>query len=778
MNEQPFGSEFYVAGGTLRPEAPSYVERRADRELFDRVRAGDFCYVLAPRQTGKSSLMARTARRLEQAGHRVTIVDLTQAAGREDGGDADTWYYGVAHAIHQGLKLGAPFGAWWRSRSDLPLVQRLAEFFRDLVLAETEEHVAVFFDEIDSTIGLPFADDFFAAIRSFYNARATDPRFDRLTFVLLGVATPNQLIRDPARTPFNIGHGIELTDFTAGEASPLGDGLGPERSALLDRILHWTAGHPYFTQAVCRAVAERIQGPSPGGSPADLVDACVLTLFLDPRARRDEVNLKHARARLTQGEHREVRRVLRQYLRVRRGEVVLDEPTSPVHATLKLSGVVKVDGDGRLCVRNRIYAEVFTEVWGRSEMPKDTRARMAAYGSAALLALAVVAAIVAWQAQRRAQLDLTLAEITAARADLVLPILAEFPSRFSGRADDALAALARRSDGPQSAFEQLADEPDPEAVAKAVEFLLPLVDFSKEDGVKLAAGMAWALDFLEGWSGKKNARCSELRDLLVRRLRDHFGEPELRLATSDSADDWRRIPGDTFTMGSAEGEPNADDNEKPAHQVAVATFWMMKHEVTNADFRKFASRLSRWTEPDGPKIGTEDREPVVRVAWYEAYAFAIWLGGRLPTEAEWEFAARGGSEGRRYPWGKESVCEGRPARANFCDRRCAYSWREETCDDGFPGLAPVCDARFPTSRDGLCDLAGNAWEWVADWYASYRQGDAANPWGESRGKERVLRGGGFWYRAEDLRAAYRNMRFPGYWFEIVGFRVVRPAPPR
>jgi hypothetical protein len=125
---------FYVTGGTLKPGAPSYVERQADTELAESLLTGELCYILTARQMGKSSLMARTAKRLEQDGICTAIVDLSQI-GTERGDQAATqWYFGVAHEIHRHLRIAEPLRPWWQERADLPPVQRLTSFFRDLVL--------------------------------------------------------------------------------------------------------------------------------------------------------------------------------------------------------------------------------------------------------------------------------------------------------------------------------------------------------------------------------------------------------------------------------------------------------------------------------------------------------------------------------------------------------------------------------------------------------------------------------------------------------------------
>ncbi len=382
-------SPFYVVGGTLKPGAPSYVERRADTDLYESLLAESFCYVLTARQMGKSSLMARTAKRLEQDDIRTAVVDLTQIGTERGALAAGQWYFGIANEVHRHLQIAVPLRPWWQERADLPPIQRLTNFFREFVLEHCLGRVVVFVDEIDSTIGLPFADDFFAALRSCFNARATDTSFERLTFVLLGVATPDQLIQDPARTPFNIGKRIDLTDFTADEAWRLAPGLHADPAAAgrqLERVLHWTGGHPYLTQVLCRAVREQA---AENGTAEESVDPWVEELFFSSRAQREEANLKQARARLERPGP-EGRRLLRIYRRIRQGKSVTDQPLSPLFAQLKLAGVVKATDEGRLAVRNRIYEVVFTPEWAKSAMPADRGRQLAT----ATLAAAVVGVLV------------------------------------------------------------------------------------------------------------------------------------------------------------------------------------------------------------------------------------------------------------------------------------------------------------------------------------------------------------------------------------------------
>jgi WD40 repeat protein len=378
MSNTSFNS-FYVVGGTVNPDSPSYVVRQADQELFDRVLAGEFCYVLTSRQMGKSSLMARTAKRLATEAHvHTAIVDLTQIGGQKADLTAEQWFYGIAHRILRELKLrDVDLQEWWQARAALPALQRLTEFFSDLLLERLAGQIVIFIDEIDSTLSLPFTDDFFAAIRACYNARATDAAYNRLSFVLLGVASPSDLMKDNARTPFNIGHRIELSDFTEAEAQPLLaalNGQGRDGEKLLRCILAWTGGHPYLTQKLCRAIQDGGREGAAAQSSLShndldgVIDALVERSFFTQTASREDSNLNFVRDWLTGG-GKLTARVLKLYSRIHQGQPVNDAPLAPEQNHLKLSGIVKLDADRTLRVRNRIYERVFTSEWARRMMP-------------------------------------------------------------------------------------------------------------------------------------------------------------------------------------------------------------------------------------------------------------------------------------------------------------------------------------------------------------------------------------------------------------------------
>ncbi len=357
----------YILGGSVLAGKGLYIPRQADEDLLKLCRAGSFAYVLAPRQIGKSSLMDSTIRRLSAEGIRAARLDLNEIGVKVS---AEQWYLGLLAIMERKLKLETEVSDWWEERPELGYVQRLMLFFETVLLTEISDRVVIFVDEIDATLRLDFTDDFFAVIRSMYDARAEVAAFERLSFVLLGVATPGELIRDPKRTPFNIGQRVEMTDFSLEEALPMAEGLNlPEEQdrRVLGWILGWTGGHPYLTQSLCKACLEN--KPPDAKPTAAWVDGLVARTFLGDQSEKDN-NLQFVRGGLTvqapKGYEKEVLMTYRSIWQDRRP--VRDDRQSLVKEHLKLSGAVKLVGH-RLTVRNRIYRTVFGQHWLNEQLP-------------------------------------------------------------------------------------------------------------------------------------------------------------------------------------------------------------------------------------------------------------------------------------------------------------------------------------------------------------------------------------------------------------------------
>ena len=211
------------------------------------------------------------------------------------------------------------------------------------------------------------------------------------------------------------------------------------------------------------------------------------------------------------------------------------------------------------------------------------------------------------------------------------------------------------------------------------------------------------------------------------------------------------------------------ENEGPQHLVFLEAFYIDKYEVTQGEYNECVS--SGACRPNQKYDGfSGDRQPVVGVSWDDAKNYCEWAGKRLPTEAEWERAARG-ADGRIYPWGNEF--DGR--RGNFCDKNCLQYWAKKTVDDGYSITAPVGSYPGGASPYGAMDMAGNVWEWVADWYDEryYSNSPNRNPKGPDSGNSRVLRSSGWNTFARFLRASARFGFFPSSRSSTYGFRCLR-----
>ncbi len=361
-------SNYYKVGGSLNHNHRTYVTREADIKLLELLRSGEYCFVLNSRQMGKSSLRVRTGKILRSSGIKCAFIDLTMIGSHVS---SDNWYKGISYQLLDSLELDLElnFNQWWQQHDYLTQPQRLYYLIKSVILEQISKNIIIFLDEIDSLIEIEFKDDFFALIRACYNQRAENADFNRLTFCLLGVASPADLIQDSKRTPFNIGRSIELTGFTFAEAK---DALIPGLQTclnypeeVLQQILSWTGGQPFLTQKVCNIIVQYADT-----NLTDIQPIIEKYLIENWESQDEPEHLRTIRDRILADETQAIR-ILGLYQQILSQSVVLNTNVETRHGAslhadeetqLRLSGLI-VRKNNHLQVYNPIYAQIFNQNW-------------------------------------------------------------------------------------------------------------------------------------------------------------------------------------------------------------------------------------------------------------------------------------------------------------------------------------------------------------------------------------------------------------------------------
>ncbi len=367
----------YQIGGSLPLDAPSYIPRQADQDFYDGLKKGEFCYVLNARQMGKSSLRVRTIQRLQAEGIACATIDVTEIGSTDT--TLEQWYAGLIDIIAETLPItDFDLDTWWESHHRLSPVHHFAKFLEDILLIHIQQPIVIFVDESDAITR--FGEDFFALIRSCYNKRPDNPAYQRLTFAIIGVVSPTDLIADKKRTPFNIGRAIDLNGFQFYEAQPLAQGLTafqhPE--ALLQIILDWTGGQPFLTQKLCQLLNDpALSQREAKGDLKEWIAQRIHDKIIKHWETQDEpTHLRHIRDRILHEGGQHTGRLLGCYQQIllsiqssenELGGILADDSREQIE--LRFSGLV-VRHQDKLLIYNKIYAAIFNQAWVEQTLAK------------------------------------------------------------------------------------------------------------------------------------------------------------------------------------------------------------------------------------------------------------------------------------------------------------------------------------------------------------------------------------------------------------------------
>ncbi len=368
----------YQTGGSLPLDSPTYIRRQADDDLYRSLIKGHFCYVLSSRQTGKSSLRVRVMHQLQAEGVKCISIDLTEIGSQHI--TPCQWYLGILKQIVKNLNVleVVNIQRFWQAHQYLGYLDRLKIFVDTILFKYFTEPIVIFVDEIDNTISLPFSsDDFFAWIRSCCNLRVDRHQYQQLTFCLLGVASPNDLIQEKTKTPFNIGTAINLERFKKEQLTTLFAPLSYQIENLIEaknEIHKWTGGQPYLTQKLCKII-QKSKIKIGAGAAAEKISQLVHSeMITNWEFKEEQSHLATIHDRLLNDKHRiELLSIYRNILAQRDEGLLSSGKTSSAIVNLLLTGLVVLE-KGQLLPYNLIYQEVFNADWVEQklrELPPD-----------------------------------------------------------------------------------------------------------------------------------------------------------------------------------------------------------------------------------------------------------------------------------------------------------------------------------------------------------------------------------------------------------------------
>jgi CHASE2 domain-containing sensor protein len=362
----------YQIGGTLEINHCTYIKRKADDHLYKCLKKGDFCYIFNTRQMGKSSLQAQVQNQLIQDGFICVYLTLEDIGSNITETD---WYYSLLDLLISSLDLDEDFDleSWWKKHQSLTdNIRKFSKFIEEVLLKLIEGKLIIFIDEIDGILSLNFPiDKFFAVIRACYNKRATNKLYQKLSFCLIGVVTPDNLIKDFEKSPFNIGEAIKLTYFKIEETKNLAKGLenkvkNPEK--ILKIILKYTGGQPFLTQRICDLVLQSNKNINQLRNIDKFIKNLIeLQVIANWKYDDPQSHFLTIEQRLLKSKN--ARFLLRLYYQILQNKKIKFIKDNLFVNELLLTGLVKKE-DNLLKIINPIYQKIFNLQWVERELIK------------------------------------------------------------------------------------------------------------------------------------------------------------------------------------------------------------------------------------------------------------------------------------------------------------------------------------------------------------------------------------------------------------------------